>query len=204
MGCWRRIVGWTRQNAVYGSVGRRDGKTSALRFLLAYIIDADRMGNDRLRCEFSQQVAAEMTEGGVEIRQWKLPLVGRLGALAGMVVVSILLLSVSISLVDALSFLAVFTFPFSLLIWFVGQRPHVRLETDKLVVRNPFTSHRIPYEQIVATADGWAGPILRLDNHHAVRVWAVQKSNFATLFKIRTSADELVQELELRCPNLQR
>ncbi|GAA4567944.1 hypothetical protein [Planotetraspora kaengkrachanensis] len=80
-------------------------------------------------------------------------------------------------------------------VWRIGVRPAVSLTRDKLLIRNPFSSSRIPLRDVVALDPGYVGIVVKTTDKTKYQVWAVQKSNLANWAGWHTRADHVAEEI---------
>jgi hypothetical protein len=74
--------------------------------------------------------------------------------------------------------------------------PYVALTDQALVVQNPLSRTVVPYAAIVQVKAGYYGVRIRRHDGTSVAIWAIQKSNAASLTKKHTRADEVVEAIQ--------
>jgi hypothetical protein len=97
-----------------------------------------------------------------------------------------------ISVVSALPVIAVPWLMFLLM----GVRPRVAIVGDQIVVRNPFTSRRVPRSDLVRAEPGYFGMLLRVRNRKLpILAWAVQKPNVSAMGSVSCRADFVAESI---------
>ena len=76
-------------------------------------------------------------------------------------------------------------------------RPALTADDAGVTVRNPFSTKRVGYGEIMRCITGYYGITIRTRSG-AVVAWAVQKSNLTTWLHRRTRADEVARVIEQR------
>lgn len=84
----------------------------------------------------------------------------------------------------------------------MGMRPAVILTHDELVMRNPFSTDRIPLREVVVLDPGYSGLSVMTAGKGAYVAWAVQKSNIAYWAGRHTRADHVAEEIRKAALNV--
>lgn len=129
---------------------------------------------------------------------WRVSRVGRVFAVAVLVLVVVVASAVVVSGLDPaskvvtvvlLGGLAAFTYVNAL-------RPSITLTSSELVFRNRFRTYRVDLHTIVRVNAGYHGIGVRTRHGQVVHGWAVQKSNLARWLGRHTRADLVVEAIE--------
>jgi GNAT superfamily N-acetyltransferase len=78
--------------------------------------------------------------------------------------------------------------------WRFGLHPRLIVSDSGLVVKNPFSTHRIDWDDVTLVAPGENGLIIGTEEQQ-VEAWCIQKSNYATRRGHRTRADAISHRL---------
>jgi ribosomal protein S18 acetylase RimI-like enzyme len=90
--------------------------------------------------------------------------------------------------------LAVLTLATVVYAWRFGLHPLLRVTETEVVVRNPFRTIRLPWEDITLVVPGENGLVIGTEDDQ-VEAWCIQKSRTATRKGRRTRSDRIVAEL---------
>ena len=129
-----------------------------------------------------------------KVRSWRVAKWSRVGAIA--VAVLLTLFFTFVGIISNLPLLAGASAVLpAFFVWRCALHPRIELDDRTICVVNPFASHVLRLDEIVAIEPSYSGLEIRVADGGRTTAWAVQRSNFSLFLGQRSRSDRVADEI---------